>query len=273
MTFRAKPVVKRAHRPAWEAQDRRSFYLNLGFGLIVLLAVLILAIAGGLSWYNEHLSPVGSVDGDNITRDDYNARLRVDNWRLDEAEARARTAVLAGHLTEAQGTAQEQTIAQQRQSLTSSALERLIDAKLQAKLAGQEGVTATPQDIDGQLVVEATTPESRHAWVIEVKPVTDLGAVSPSASEKATAKANRAAEMVSRERVDVVVIDVGQSPAIARTIAAVSALAQPVGIVIVDESPARLRRPPVLAKWGPFDDLFAAIESADQERGKWGALA
>jgi parvulin-like peptidyl-prolyl isomerase len=189
MTFRAKPVVKRAHRPAWEAQDRRNFYLNLGFGLIVLLAVLILAIAGGLSWYNEHLAPVGSVDGENITRDDYNARLRVDNWRLDEAEARARTAVLAGHLTEAQGTAQEQTIAQQRQSLTSSALERLIDAKLQAKLAGQEGVTATPQDIDAQLVVEATTPESRHAWVIEVEPVTDLGAISPSASEKATAKA------------------------------------------------------------------------------------
>jgi len=73
--------------------------------------------------------------------------------------------------------------------------------------------------------------------------------------------------------VDVVVIDAGQSPAVARTIAAVGALSQPVGIVIVDEAPARLRRPPVLAKWGPFDDLFAAIESADQERGKWGALA
>ena len=36
----------------------------------------------------------------------------------------------------------------------------------------------------------------------------------------------------------------------ARTVAAVSALGQPVGIVIVDESPARLRRPPVLAKIG-----------------------
>jgi len=92
-------------------------------------------------------------------------------------------------------------------------------------------------------------------------------------SVRTTAKANRAAEMISRDSVDVVVIDAGQSPVAARTIAAVSALGQSVGIVIVDESPARLRRPPVLAKWGPFDDLFAAIESADQERGKWGALA
>ena len=49
MTFRAKPVVKRDHKPAWETQDRRNFYLNLGFGLIVFLAVLILAIAAGLS--------------------------------------------------------------------------------------------------------------------------------------------------------------------------------------------------------------------------------
>ena len=55
MTFRAKPVVKRAHRPAWEAQDRRNFYLNVGFGLIVLLALIILGIAVGLSYYNDHL--------------------------------------------------------------------------------------------------------------------------------------------------------------------------------------------------------------------------
>ena len=38
MTFRAKPVVKRSHRPSWESQDRRNFYLNLGFGLVVVAA-------------------------------------------------------------------------------------------------------------------------------------------------------------------------------------------------------------------------------------------
>ena len=44
MTFRAKPVVKRDHKPAWETQDRRNFYLNLGFGLIVVLAVVIVSV-------------------------------------------------------------------------------------------------------------------------------------------------------------------------------------------------------------------------------------
>ena len=189
MTFRAKPVVKRAHRPAWEAQDRRNFYLNLGFGLIVLLAVLILAIAAGLSYYNDHLAPVGSVDGQSISKDELRDRVTIEDWRLQESERRIRTAVLAGHLTEAQAAAADQAIAQQKQQINAIALERIIDTKLQAKLATQEGVTANPEDIDARLLVEATTPESRHVWMIEVEPVTDLGAVAPTTAQKAAAKA------------------------------------------------------------------------------------
>lgn len=110
MTFRAKPVVKRAHRPAWEAQDRRNFYLNLGFGLIVLLAVVILAVAAGLSYYNDHLASVGSVDGESISKDELRDRMTVEGWRLKESESRIATAVLSGHLTEAQATTALQTI-------------------------------------------------------------------------------------------------------------------------------------------------------------------
>ena len=195
MTFRAKPVVKRDHKPAWETQDRRNFYLNLGFGLIVVLAVLILAIAAAVSYYNAHLAPVGSVDGESITKDEFTDRYQIETWRLDEAEARIRTSVLAGHLTEAQGTSLQSSIAQQRESLPSTTLERLIDTKYQAKLAAQEGVTATPEDIDARLAFEATTPESRHLWVIEVAPETDLGAVGPSAAQKAAAKAKAEAAL------------------------------------------------------------------------------
>jgi parvulin-like peptidyl-prolyl isomerase len=195
MTFRAKPVVKRDHKPAWETQDRRNFYLNLGFGLIVFLAVLILAIAAGLSWYNSHLAPVGSVDGESISKDEFADRYKIENWRLEEAEARTRTAVAAGHLTEAQGTSLQSTIAQQRQSLPATTLERLIDTKYQAKLAAQEGVTVAPDEIDARLATEATTPESRHSWMIEVAPQTDLGAIGPTAIQKVEAKATAEAAL------------------------------------------------------------------------------
>ena len=195
MTFRAKPVVKRDHKPAWETQDRRNFYLNLGFGLIVFLAVLILAIAAGLSYYNSHLASVGSVDGESISKDEFADRYKIETWRLDEAEARTRTAVTAGHLTEAQGTSLQSTIAQQRQSLPATTLERLIDTKYQAKLAAQEGVTVAPEEIDARLATEATTPESRHSWVIEVAPQTDLGAIGPSNIQKVAAKATAEAAL------------------------------------------------------------------------------
>jgi parvulin-like peptidyl-prolyl isomerase len=189
MTFRAKPVVKRAHRPAWEAQDRRNFYLNLGFGLIVILAIVILAVAAGLSYYNDHLASVGSVDGQSISKDELRDRVAIESWRLQESESRIATAVLAGHLTEAQANSARQAIEQQNQQIATIALERIIDTKLQAKLATQEGVSATPEDIDARLLVEATTPESRHVWVIEVEPETDLGAVAPTTAQKAAAKA------------------------------------------------------------------------------------
>ncbi|MEA2653511.1 MAG: peptidyl-prolyl cis-trans isomerase SurA [Chloroflexota bacterium] len=188
MTFRAKPVVKREHRPAWEAQDRRNFYLNLGFGLIVVLALLILAIYVGLSWYGAHLAAVASVDGQSITKDEFRDRYAIEQWRLDETEARISTDVLAGHLTEAQGTAEKSAITTARGTLAKDTLERLIDAKLQAKLAAQEGVTITPADIDARLVVEATTSEIRHSWLIAVAPVIDPGAIEPTTAQKAEAR-------------------------------------------------------------------------------------
>jgi parvulin-like peptidyl-prolyl isomerase len=189
MTFRAKPVVKRTNRPSWETHDRRNFYLNLGFGLIVVLAVLILAIATGLTYYNDHLASVGSVDGQSITKDEFNDRLQIDAWRLDESDRQIQTEVTAGHLSQAQGSAAQQNNDTQRQQLGPISLERIIDTKLQAKLAGEEGVSVSPADVDARLTVEATTPETRHVWVIAVAPVIDPGSTVPTASETAAAKA------------------------------------------------------------------------------------
>jgi parvulin-like peptidyl-prolyl isomerase len=189
MTFRAKPVGKRAHRPSWESQDRRNFYMNLGFGLVVVVAVVILLVAGGLTWYNDHLASVGSVNGQSITKDELVDRLLIEGWRLRETESRIRTQKLAGHLSDAQATAQLQLIQQQQQQITAIALERVIDTKLQAALASEEGVTSTEADVDARLITEATSPESRHAWVIEVEPETDAGAAEPTPAQKAAAKA------------------------------------------------------------------------------------
>jgi uncharacterized membrane protein (UPF0127 family) len=76
-------------------------------------------------------------------------------------------------------------------------------------------------------------------------------------------------DLVTRERADVVIIEAGRSlTAAARTAATLDRLIPPVGVVIVaDEVEPGLINLPVLPKWGPFEQLFAAVERAYAERG------
>ncbi|MDQ6795370.1 MAG: peptidylprolyl isomerase [Chloroflexota bacterium] len=187
MTFRAKPVVKRSHRPGWEARDRRNLLMNLGFGLVVLVAVVILALAAGASWYDAHLSPVAAVNGQSITKDQFNQRYRIELYRLDIAERRLNTEHAAGRLTDSEWTGQVSFVSSARSSAAQQSLEDMIDARIQADLATQEGITVGQAQIDAQITKEATSPEQRHAWIIEVKPKVDTGKTLPTDAQKADA--------------------------------------------------------------------------------------
>jgi len=187
MTFRARPVAQRNQKPSWESRDRRNFLLNLGFGLAVLAALLILAIAVGWSYYNDHLVSVGKVDGQSISKDELRDRYQIEQWRLTEAGNRVRTELAAGHLTQSQAELQQQYIDNQSQptQLIAVSLERIIDNRIQAKLATEEGVTVADGDIDARLLEEATIKETRHAWQIEVKPESTGG--QPATAEQISA--------------------------------------------------------------------------------------
>ncbi len=189
MTFKARPVVKRGGRPSWESRDRRNLLMNLGFGLVVAAAIVILAVAVALTYYNDHLVPVGSVAGRDISKDELRDRVRIETWRLQEAENRIRTQTAAGYMTASQAEVQTQIIQQQAAQIVAISLERIIDNRIQADLATAEAVTVTDADVDARLVEEATTPESRRAWVIEVEPELDDDATEPTAAQIAAAKA------------------------------------------------------------------------------------
>ena len=186
MTFRAKPVVKRG-RP-WERSDRRNFLTNLGFGLVVVVAVLILVIAAAVNWYNEHLSPVGSVNGQSITRDEFTAAFRAEAARYIIALRRIDDEFNAGRLTAAERDQQQQSIEQRAQQLGAIVLERIIDGRITENLAAQEGLTVSAEEVEAQIDKEATLPEQRHLWLIEVEPEIDDDAEEPTAAQKAAAK-------------------------------------------------------------------------------------
>jgi parvulin-like peptidyl-prolyl isomerase len=190
MTFRAKPVVNRPHRSSRDGQSRRTFYTNVGFGLAVVLAVLILIGVAAVSYYREHLAAAATVNGQTITRDDFAERGAIEVWRIQQKIARVNAAVSAGRLTSAQASQQLQALNSQAgtDQLTPVVVEKLIDARIQAGLATEGGITVTPEQIDAKVVEESTTPEQRHAWIIAVTPEVDAGKTDPTDAQKAAAK-------------------------------------------------------------------------------------
>jgi uncharacterized membrane protein (UPF0127 family) len=79
----------------------------------------------------------------------------------------------------------------------------------------------------------------------------------------ATANASRLAELTAQEDADVVVIDASRLLLAASVRAEVGA--RPAGVVLVADEPATVpANTELLAKWGPFEDLLAAIEAAAQ---------
>ena len=188
MTFRAKPVVRRSRNPL-DSPDRRTLLTNVAFALVIVAAVGILLVAVLFNWYTEHLAPVGSVAGQTITKDELRDRTEIEGWRIREQERRLQNLVAAGRLTQAQAQSAVQVLQGQAQNLQGLALERIIDNRIQANLATEEGITVTDADIDAKLVEEATTPAGRHLWVIEVKPAITDGEVASTPAQIAEARA------------------------------------------------------------------------------------
>jgi len=190
MTFRAKPVANRPQRHSRDSQSRRNLYLNVGFGLAVVSAIVILVGVAAVSYYRDHLSAAATVGGQTITRDDFTTQAQIEVWRLQQQQARIQAAVQAGRMTSAEGQQATQSLSQQAatENLAPLVLERLIDGKIQADLAAAQGVTVTPEQIDAKIVEESTTPEERHAWIIAVEPEIDDGKDEPTAAQKTAAK-------------------------------------------------------------------------------------
>ena len=186
MTFRARPGSNRPR--TWDERDRRTFLLNVGFGLTVIVSVLLLALAFGISWYGDHLAAAATVNGQTITKDAYQTQLKIDTFRVDYQASRIRTLLTAGLLRTADAQSRQSSIAQVQQQINTIALEQLIDGNIMTQLAAKQGVTVTDADVAAKLTDEATTPELRHAWMIAVQPTLAPGETVATAAEVAAAK-------------------------------------------------------------------------------------
>ena len=163
--------------------------MNIGFGLTIVVALLLLAVAGGAAWYGDHLAAAAEVNGQSITKDAYAKQLDVNAFRTEYQERRIRTLLTAGKIRAGDATARQSLLDQRKQQAETIALEQLVDGAVQADLAAKQGLTITDADLDARFAEEATTPEMRHAWMIEVAPEIPTGGAAATDVTKAAAKA------------------------------------------------------------------------------------
>ena len=187
MTFRARTGSNRPR--TWDERDRRTFLLNVGFGLTVVAALLLLLIAFGVSWYGDHLASAATVNGASISKDAYNKQLAVNAFRIQYQQRRIRTLLTAGRIRTTDAENRLSVLEQYTQQASTIALEQLIDGRVMEELAAGQGVTVSEADVDAKVAEEATTPELRRAWMIAVEPELAEGESTPTDAAKAAARA------------------------------------------------------------------------------------
>jgi parvulin-like peptidyl-prolyl isomerase len=188
MTYRARPVAKRRRSAGWDSDERRTALINGGFILAIIASILILVGYGGWTWYSDHFGTAATVDNVTLTRDQLRTQIAIDTFRTKYAEHRIQDLLTAGHLSQQAAAQQLQYLDQQLTSIGSIALEDLIDATLQAKLASDAGITVSDAEVDAQLTKDATLQEQRHVWMIEVEPTVDPVTGQVGDAQKAAAK-------------------------------------------------------------------------------------
>src|SRR3954447_11942874 len=95
-SFRGRPAGTRAR--TWDDRDRRSMLLNIGFGITIVAALLLLIVAFAVSWYEDNLAPAASAHAQPITKDDYNRQVAINKFRIDYQQRRIRTLLTAGRI-------------------------------------------------------------------------------------------------------------------------------------------------------------------------------
>ena len=254
MTSRPKQGTGRSR--TWEDRDRRSTLLNVGFGLTIVAALLLLLVALAASWYNDHLAAAATVNGQTITKDAFARQVAINEFRAEYQSDRLRALLAAGQIRPTDADTRQAIIEQRLQQIDTISLEQLVDGTVQAELAGKQGVTITEDDVAARVTEEATTPELRHAWMIAVTPELESGKNLPTDEAKAAAKATAAKALADLKAG-------GDWDAIAKEISTDATAAQAGDLGFIDEASSldSAFRAALLA--APKDTPTEVLEGAD----------
>lgn len=170
MTIRSRPVLDRKHRPRWQDELRTQQLTVIGFAVAIAVALGIFGAAAWNGWWESHLRPVASVDGETYTRGELSVRERIIT-----AEAVAQVTELSAQL----GGPRDQLLQQQIDSLSqrlnaipTTAADSLVDGAVLSAQADAFDVNVGDDAVDAEIADRITLPERIQARLILVEPET-----------------------------------------------------------------------------------------------------
>ena len=191
MTVRLRPNPRARRRRSIDSEDRFQFWVTVGFIALIVLVGLILLIAVALGFYNQHFKPIATVGSTNITRDQWADRINLERYRLQAEEQRIRAQITAHEIDASLGEAliNDNLQKQDAATLATQSANNLLDLIFKEQLAGANEVTASDDDINAQMVKDASGAEERHVLAIVIEPK-GVGGGSPTTADNQTAYEN-----------------------------------------------------------------------------------
>lgn len=192
MTVRLRPnSAPRRRRPA-DSEDQYTFRVTVAFIALIALVILVVLVSIGIGYYNGHFRPIANVGNTAITRDQWAERVNLEAYRLGTQENSVRAAIAANPADAERLNAilADITSKEVAQTLADQAANDLLDLTFKEQLASSNGVTVTDADVEAQMVKDASTPEERHVFAVEVEPKAVLEGADPTAQDRQTAYDN-----------------------------------------------------------------------------------
>ncbi|MFN8623735.1 MAG: peptidylprolyl isomerase [Chloroflexota bacterium] len=182
-----------------DPEERFTQRVTILFVGLIVAVIAIVVLAFVYSWYQGHLQPVASVGGENITRDQWGDRAKLEFERLQNQAQSVREQLSAGTLTADEGNAKLQQIQTDQGNVASSSIENLIDLAFKGQLAQKAGVTIGDADVDQAMKEEAISPEARKLSVIFIDPAANStsGTATPAEEQAAWQSAQDAVKALA----------------------------------------------------------------------------
>ena len=171
MTIRSRPVLDRKHRPRWQDELRTQQLTVIGFAVAIAIALGIFGAAAWNGWWESHLRPVASVDGESYTRGELNVRERIIT-----AETVAQITELNAQLGGPRDQLLQQQIdglSQRLSSISTTAATSLVDGAVLEAQADTFDVSVDDEAVDAEVAERVTLRERIQARLILVEPETD----------------------------------------------------------------------------------------------------